>query len=117
MIICEAFPYRDGPDVFEYRDSQGATPICRLARVGDRWEVLFYRGPSNRGPHSFHSRQSAERHLGRYLAVHGDKLVGPLNQWSQDHPQPQLSPRPPTPGQPDIGPIDVPKRRARRRSR
>lgn len=117
MIICEAFPYRDGPDVFEYRDSRGATPICRLARVGDHWEVLFYRGPSNRGPHRFHSRQSAERHLGRYLAAHGDKLIGPLNEWSQPHSQPQISPREPTPGQPDIGHIQVAARRPRRRSR
>ena len=116
MIVYEAHPYRDGPDVFEFRDTRGATPICRVARVGDHWEVLFFRGPSNLGPYRYPSFERAKRHLDRYLDAHGDKLVGPLNAWSQ--PRPLYSAGQPSPraGQPVIGQIDVPKRRARRRS-
>ena len=117
MIIREAHPYRDGPDVVEYRHTRGATPICRLARVDSQWEVVFFRGPKNLGPYHFPSREAAERRLNAYFDAHGDELVGPLNHWSQAHPQPQLSAREPTPGQPDIGPIEVAKRRPRRRTR
>lgn len=116
MIIYEAMPYRDGLDVFQFRGSRGETPICRLARVGDCWEVLFYRGPSNPGPYRYSAFERAKRHLDRYLDAHGDKLVGPLNDWSQPHPHHELAPRPPDPSQPDIGPIEVAKRRQRRRT-
>ena len=116
MIVYEAKPYRDGPNVFEFRDARGETPICRLARVDDCWELLFYRGPSNPGPYRYLSFGRAKRHLDRYLAAHGDKLVGPLNAWSQSRPlysEGQPSPRA---GQPPADPIPVPPRRARRRS-
>ena len=86
MIIREAHPYRDGPDVVEYRHTQGATPICRLAQVDDHWEVVFFRGPKNLGPYNFPSREAAERRLNAYLEAHGDRLVGPLNAWSVSRP-------------------------------
>jgi hypothetical protein len=117
VIIYEAKPYRDGPDVYEFRDTRGETPICRLARTGDHWELLFYRGPSNPGPYRYSSFEHAKRHLDRYLDARGDKLVGPLNAWSQARPLYSEGPPSPRAGQPPAEPaIPVPRRRPRRRS-
>ena len=116
MIIYESKPYRDGPDVFLFRDTRGATPICLLSRAGGHWEVLFYRGPSNQGPHRMPSFASAKRGICAYLGRYGDQLVGPLNAWSQAQPQHPYRAEGPRPGQPPDEPVTVAKRRARRRS-
>lgn len=76
MIICEAFTYRDGPSVYEFRDASGDTPICRLRMVAEHWELTFFRGPAYRGPYCYPTEESARKHLRRYLAKHGEKLVG-----------------------------------------
>ena len=115
VIVYESQPYRDGPDVFLFRDTRGATPICRLSRAGGHWEVLFYRGPSNPGPHRMPSFASAKRGISIYLDRYGDRLIGPLNAWSQAQPQHLYHAENPRPGQPQAEPVQIAKRRARRR--
>ena len=76
MIVYESYPYRDGPNVLYFKHHYGATPICRLSLVGDRWEVWFYRGAPP-GPYSYASFAKAKRHLCRYLEPRAEQLKGP----------------------------------------
>lgn len=116
-IRWERFPYRDGPDVHWFQHEQGTTPICKAYRVEGGWELLFFRGPSNRGPYFYREFKQLKRHLDWYLHCHGDALVGPRKDAEPSQPhyigenRPQRAPLVPDPV------IQVPRRRARRRSR
>lgn len=107
QILWDVFPDRDGPDVYWVRHQDGATPICKVSRAKGGWELLFFRGPANPGPHFYRSFEQLKRHLDGYLRGHGEKLVGPAKPLyvGEFHGRPGLVPDPP---------IVVAKRRQRR---
>jgi len=61
---------------YYFRSSFGVTPICELAKKGDHWEVLFYRGATNPGPHVYLDFEKAKRHIFAYLVPRENELMG-----------------------------------------
>ena len=74
-IVYERYDWEPG-EVYYFRSSYGQTPICQVARCGDCWEVLFYRGPENLGPYLYQQFDQAKSHLMRYLGPREQQLCG-----------------------------------------
>ena len=115
---------------YYFRSCHGATPICELTKKGEHWEVLFYRGATNPGPHVYQDFERAKRHILRYVEPREAELQGELARWvthGQGHTARGASPgsaaleRPmPAAGNPvteDIQWVGKRKARARRRYR
>lgn len=66
-------------EVYYFRSTEGKTPICKVYRKGDGWEVLFYRGPENLGPYPYDLFERAKNHLIRYLVPREKELMGEPN--------------------------------------
>ena len=65
------------------RSTWGRTPICEIAQKGGHWEVLFYRGATNPGPHVYLDFEKAKRHVFRYVEPREAALAGELAPWAK----------------------------------
>ncbi len=66
----------ESEEVYYFRSSYGKTHICQVARSGDGWDVLFYRGATNPGPHHYRDFEKAKSHLMRYLGPREQEFCG-----------------------------------------
>lgn len=81
MIVYEQNVY-ESEERYYFRSSNGRTPICELARKGDGWEVLFYRGAAHPGPHPYKDFEHAKAHIMRYLRPREAELAGDPAPWT-----------------------------------
>lgn len=81
MIVYERNQW-EPVERYYFRSTRGLTPICELARKGEGWEVLFYRGATRPGPHSYASFDHAKAHIMRYLASREELLCGEKAVWA-----------------------------------
>jgi hypothetical protein len=79
-IVYERNQWEPG-EIYYFRSSSGKTPICQVALCGDHWEVLFYRGPENRGPYRYREFGNAKAHLMQYLSSRENDLCGEVAVW------------------------------------
>jgi len=91
MIVYERNDW-EPVERYYFRSTRGLTPICELARQGDGWEVLFYRGASRPGPHPYASFDHAKAHIMRFLATREDELRGPEAVWATANANPTATP-------------------------
>lgn len=85
MIVYEQNLWESG-ETYYFRSSMGKTPICRVARCDDGWELLFYRGAANPGPYRYRTFEKAKAHVIRYLRGREDQLSGEHAVWARaDH--------------------------------
>lgn len=98
---------------FRHRD--GTTPICKVYRVEGGWELLFFRGPSDLGPHFYRSFEQLKNHLDGYLRCHGERLAGPRKDVTAPQPLYGCESAPSRPGLVPDPAIQVAPRRQRRR--
>jgi hypothetical protein len=74
-IVYERNQWESG-EIYYFRSSYGKSHICQVMHQGDRWDVLFYRGPENLGPYHYLDFDKAKSHLMRYLRPREPELCG-----------------------------------------